>query len=152
MIEVKLDIKAIPVPLRYQPIYKIIILLAILRYGTSRPYNSTFLKLHLYMWALRSEENYEILLSVKQKKRDTIVPWIFEPSLDKIVTLAVINGLCKREILSNELQIQIVDSGLELLTKIEQMNLFNEDIGKIKQIGIIPQTSISKANSNWEIF
>lgn len=152
MIEVKLDIKPIPVPLVYQPIYKIIMLLAILQYGTSRPHNSTFLKLHLYMWALRSEENYDILLSVKKRQRNSVVPWIFEPSLDRIVTLAIINGFCKREVLSNELQIQILDPGVELLRKIEEMNLFIEDISKIRAIGIIPQSLMASANNKWEIF
>lgn len=151
MIDVKLDIKAIPVPLTYQPIYKIIMLLAILKFGTARPYNSTFLKLHLYMWALRSDNNYQILLAIKNKKRDSIVPWIFEPSLERIVTLGVMNGLCKREILSGELQIQILDSGISLLNKIEEMEIFTEDILKIKTIGIIPQTAILRANNKWEI-
>lgn len=152
MIDVKLDIKAIPVPLVYQPIYKIIMLLAILKFGTSRPYNATFLKLHLYMWALRSDENYNILLSIKKRERDSIVPWIFEPSLDRIVTLAVINGLCKREVLSSELQIQITEDGIQLLTKIQGLNLFTDDIAKIKDVGIVPQSQIVRANSKWEIF
>lgn len=152
MIEVKLDIKPIPVPLIYQPIYKIIMLLCILRYGTPKPHNSTFLKLHLYMWALRNNENYNLLLAIKKKERDSVVPWIFEPSLDRIVTLAVINGLCKREILSTELQIQITEIGLKLLEKVEKLDLFTDDITKIKTIGNIPQASILRANSKWEIF
>jgi hypothetical protein len=152
MIEVKLDLKPIPVPLIYQPIYKIIMLLSILRYGTSKPHNSTFLKLHIYMWALRSNENYEMLLSIKTRERKSIVPWIFEPSLDRIVTLAVINSFCQREILSSELQIKITDLGVNLLEKVENLNLFPEDIAKIKAIGNIPQSTIASANSNWEIF
>jgi predicted transcriptional regulator len=151
MIKVKLDIKPIPVPLLYQPIYKLIMLLAVLKYGTSKPHTSTFLKLHLYLWGLRSEENYTVLKQLQKKERNTVLPWSFEPALDKVVTIAIINNYCKQEIKSTELQIQITPEGKTLLQKIEELELFSEDISKIKEIGIIPQTSIKAASSNWKI-
>lgn len=151
MIEVTLDIKPIPVPLLYQPVYKLIMLLAVLKYGTSKPHNATFLKLHLYLWGLRSEENYTVLKQLQKKERNTVLPWSFEPALDKVVTIAIINKYCTKEIKSTELQIQITPEGTTLLQKIEELELFSEDILKIKGIGIIPQTSIKAASSNWKI-
>jgi hypothetical protein len=151
MIEVTLDIKPIPVPLLYQPVYKLIMLLAVLKYGTSKPHNATFLKLHLYLWGLRSEENYTVLKQLQKKERNTVLPWSFEPALDKVVTIAIINKYCTKEIKSTELQIQITPEGTTLLQKIEELELFSEDISKIKGIGIIPQTSIKAASSNWKI-
>ena len=151
MIQVKLDIKPIPVPVLYQPIYKLIMLLAVLKYGTRKPYNATFLKLHLYLWALRSEENYNTLVQLQKKERNSILPWSFEPALDKVVTIAIINNYCTKEIKSTELQIKITTEGESLLQKIEDLELFNEDLSKIKAIGIIPLSSIKMANSNWKL-
>lgn len=151
MIEVKLDIKPIPVPILYQPVYKLIMLLAVLKYGTRKPHNSTFLKLHLFLWGLRSEENYNVLVQLQKKERNTILPWSFEPALDKVVTIAIINNYCTKEIKSNELQVKITSEGESLLQKIEGLELFNEDISKIKAIGIIPQSSIKTASSNWKL-
>ena len=151
MIEVKLDIKPIPVPIIYQPIYKLIMLLAVLKYGTSKPHNATFLKLHLYLWGLRSEENYNVLKQLQKKERNSILPWSFEPALDKVVTIAIINNYCTKEIRTAELQIKITNEGESLLQKIEDLELFNEDISKIKAIGIIPQSSIKTASSNWKL-
>jgi hypothetical protein len=151
MIEVKLDIKPIPVPIIYQPIYKLIMLLAVLKYGTSKSHNATFLKLHLYLWGLRSEENYNVLKQLQKKERNSILPWSFEPALDKVVTIAIINNYCTKEIKSTELQIKITSEGESLLQKIEGLELFNEDISKIKAIGIIPQSSIKTASSNWKL-
>ena len=151
MIKVELDIKPIPVPLLYQPVYKLVLLLAVLRYGTSKPHNSTFLKLHLYLWGLRSEENYNVLMQLKKTERNSILPWSFEPALDKVVTIAIINNYCTKEIKSNELQIKITAEGESFLKKIEGLELFSEDISKIKAIGIIPLSSIKTASGNWKL-
>jgi predicted transcriptional regulator len=151
MIDVKLDIKPIPVPLLYQPVYKLVMLLAILKYGTSKPHNATFLKLHLYFWSLRSEENYSVLLQLKKKQRNSILPWSFEPALDKVVTIAIVNNYCTNEIKSTELQVKITSRGESFLQKIEDLELFCEDILRIKTIGNIPQTSIKSASSNWKL-
>lgn len=151
MIEVKLDIKPIPVPIIYQPIYKLIMLLAVIKYGTRKPHNTTFLKLHLYLWGLRSEENFNVLKQLQRKERNSIMPWSFEPALDKVVTIAIINNYCTKEIKSAELQIKITTEGESLLQKIEGLKLFKEDISKIKAIGIIPQSSIKTASNNWKL-
>lgn len=151
LINIKLDIKPIPVPIIYQPIYKVILLLAILKYGTAKPHNAVFLKLHLYMWALRSEENLKVLYDLKRGFRSTISPWTFEPGLEKTITLAIINDFCTREIKSNELKIQLTSQGDSFIKKIERSKYFLEDFDKIKSIGIIPQNTIQAANSNWKI-
>ncbi|RZK26832.1 MAG: hypothetical protein EOO43_01600 [Flavobacterium sp.] len=152
MIEVSLNNKPIPVPIKFQPIYKVILLLAILKYGTIKPYNATFLKLHLYMWGLRDDSNLQILLDIKNKRRNSITPWIFELALEKTVTLGIINKLCKREIKSGELQICLEQKGLDLLEKIQELKIFETDINKIKSVGIIPQARILTVNKTWEIF
>jgi hypothetical protein len=151
MIEVELNIKPIPVPIIYQPIYKLIMLLAVLKYGARKPHNATFLKLHLYLWGLRSEENYNVLKQLQKEERNSILPWSFEPALDKVVTIAIINNYCTKEVKSAELQIKITTEGESLLQKIEDLDLFNEDISKLKAIGIISQSSIKMANNNWKL-
>ncbi|UZJ63722.1 hypothetical protein OKW96_14920 [Sphingobacterium sp. KU25419] len=137
MIEVKLDLKPVPVPLAYQPIYKIIILLSILRYGCPRPYNATFLKIHLYFWALRDEGNYIVMKQISCKERDSLIPWSFEPSLERIVTLAVINKFCTRKILSGNLQIQLLDAGIDLLKKLKKGSILKMILVKLSQLEIL---------------
>lgn len=152
MIDVKLDIKAIPIPLRYQPIYKIVMLLSVLRFGCSKPYAATFLKLHLFMWSLRSTENQQILAAIKNKDRDSVVPWVFEPALDQAITLAVINGFCNRIIRGADLQIELTEKGQEFLTKLDALGLFSEDIARVKEIGVVPQNVIAAVNKKWELY
>jgi hypothetical protein len=151
MIEVKLEAKPIPVPLTYQPIYKIVLLLAVLQYACSKPYRATFLKLHLYMWGMRSNKNAYILRSIAKKRRSTIAPWNYEPGLERVITLSIVSGYCNRCIASQELQIELTDAGKDLLKKIEEAGYFSEDISRIKSIGKIPQGKLVAANENWTI-
>ena len=150
MIKAKLDIKPIPVPSIYQPIYKLILLLAVLKYGTRKPHNCTFLKLHLYLWALRTVDNFESLKALKKSNIDSMLPWTYEPGLNKLVTIALVNNYCTRAIISNELQITLTEEGDSFIKEIERRNLFSEDIEKIKKIGIISQVKVKKASSNWK--
>jgi hypothetical protein len=151
MIEVSLEIKPIPVPMIYQPIYKLIMLLAVLKYGSSKPHKSTFLRLHLYLWALRSDENYNVILQLKRKERETILPWSFEPGLESVVTLSIVNKYCVKEILNKELNIKLTPLGDDLLKRIESFDFVKDDLQKIKNIGIIPQNKIESANKKWKL-
>lgn len=151
MIKAKLNIKPIPVPSINQPIYKLILLLAVLKYGTRKSQNCTFLKLHLYLWALRTNDNYESLIALKKKEIKTILPWSYEPGLNKLITLGLVNNYCSRVIKSSELQIILTVDGDTFISKIERRNLFSEDIDKIKKIGIIPQTKLKSASTNWKL-
>lgn len=151
MIEVKLQGKPIPVPLIYQPVYKLVILLAVLRYCTSKPYKAPLLSLHIFMWGVRSEENYKVVNSIAKKSRDTIAPWTFEPGLDKTIILGVVNKYCTREIVSNNLEIQLTKEGEEFLRQVEEIGVFEDDINKLKSIGIIPKSIIAKASTNWSL-
>jgi predicted transcriptional regulator len=104
------------------------------------------------MWGLRSTENQEILTAIKKKDRNSIVPWMFEPALDQVITLAVINGFCTRDIRGSNLVIEITEKGHGFLTKLEELGLFSDDIERVKEISIIPQTIIAEVNKKWELF
>lgn len=151
MINVNLDLKPIPAPLEYQPIYKIALLICILKYGCSKPHNATLLKLHIYMWALLTEENLNILLEAKAGTRTSLVPWTFQPGMEKVITLSIINGFCIREIKSALFQVKLTSGGAELINRLEAEGIFTEKIDQIKRIGIIPQKTIKLLNSNWKI-
>jgi len=104
------------------------------------------------MWALANEENLKILLEIKGKIRTSVVPWVFQPAMSKVITLAVINGLCKRDIKSTDLQVQLMPEGAEVLRKIEALDIFTAEINKIKAVGIIPASTITSVNKNWKLF
>lgn len=149
MIEIKLENKPIPVPLAFQPIFKMAILLAILKYCCEKPHKATFLKLHLCMWALRSPKHKRLLREVKFKKRSSLIPWSFEPALEQVVKLCLVNQYCKKVKTSNSLQIQLETKGKMFLSQIEVQKYFKEEIDKLKEIGIVPQSIIDSANSIW---
>ena len=148
-IQVSLKNKPIPLPTIYSAEYKLIILLFILKYCARSNGGCNFLKLHLYMWSLRSDENYNVLLDLKNKVRANFLPWSFEPGLDKTVALGLINDLCLKKIKAGELQLYITDKGANLIEEIERSGFLKEDVDKIKRIGYIPQSLLNRANSNW---
>jgi hypothetical protein len=151
MIKMTLKETGIPVPLIYQPIYKIVILLAILKYGTRRPYTAPLVTLHVYMWALRTDQNYKVLHDLANGTRNSIVPWSFEPGLEQIINIAVVNGFCLREPKQYALEIKLSSSGEKILQEIEALEVFTSDFKKIKALGIIPKSKIANANKNWSL-
>lgn len=151
MIKVELELKPIPIPLIYQPIHKLVMLLAILKYGGMRGQQFHVLALHVYMWALRSKKNQTVLKDLQTDKRRSLVPWSFEPGLDVVISLAIINNYCIKELVSNEFRVKLTESGNFLLNEVEQKNIFILDINKIKDIGKISKAKLDQANKNWEL-
>lgn len=150
MIEVKFKNKPIPVPLIYQPVYKIVMLLAILKYGTKKQ-KVSLLTLNIYFWSIRSEKNHKILLDISKKSRDSIIPWSFEPGLEKTINLAIVGKYCTRFINNGTFEIKLELAGEKLLHEVEKLQIFNGDITKIKSIGAIPASRLQKSATNWNL-
>jgi hypothetical protein len=151
MVSVHLEKRPIPVPLIYQPVYKIVVLLGVLKYNTSRPHSAPFITLHLLFWSLRSDENHRVLHEIKDGTRRSILPWSFEPGLDKTATLAIVNGFCEKEIKSKALKIKLTDKGEALLARINEMSVFQNDLQKLREIGIVPLNKIHSVNQVWAL-
>jgi hypothetical protein len=150
MINIELDQKPVSISIRYNGYYKIVLLLAILRYcGYGKKANLELI--HIAFWSLRNEENYNILLDFSNKIRNTLIPWTFEHGIDEVLALGFINDYIERVIVSGTLEVKITDKGVETIKSINEYNLFQEEIGKIKALGVIPKSRLIFANKNWSL-
>lgn len=150
MIEIKLNYKPIATPIKYNAYFKLVLLLAIVNYcGRSR--KASVLIIHLLFWALRNEKNYCVIKAFARQERRTLVPWSFENGVEKVLTLAFVEGFCKKTIVSSRLDIIITDLGKSKLAEIEELGGFTADIDKIKAIGPLMLSKVETANKNWEL-
>lgn len=150
MIDIKLDQKPTSISIRYNGYYKIVLLLAIINYcGYSK--KATLELIHIVFWSLRNESNYWVLMDLSKKIRDTLIPWTFEHGIDEILGLGYINNYIERIKVSETLEIKLTDKGNEIIKSINDFNLFQEELSKIKKIGKIPKSRILAANKNWAL-
>ena len=150
MIDIKLTSKAISEPIRHNAYYKLVVMLAIINYCAYGKKASVQL-IHLSFWGLRTESNYQVLYNFSKKVRQTITPWSFETGIDRILSLAFVNGYCEKIITGDSLEIKITMAGEEVLEKINDSALFTEDILKIEKLGKIPKNRIINANKKWTL-
>ena len=87
--------RPIPIPAEYRPMYKIALIVIILKYcciGES----ANLTKLHLFSWALSSEENMnEIIKNIENGFQDEFAVWGVDPSLNRALQLAVAENICE---------------------------------------------------------
>lgn len=148
----KISIKdrPMPVPLFYQPIFKEIMILAILKFGTNRNNKATINKIHLYSWALRDDRHYKVLNDIKNKKRTTLVPWAYEPAIEKILILAIVDKYCKKDTAGDKTYFVLTEEGDIFLAYVLRNNMFGSYIQRIKSLGNISEAALIKANNNWK--
>lgn len=150
MIEVKLDQKPISVSIRYNGYYKIVLLLAIVKHcGYAK--KASLELIHIVFWSLRNDNNYKVLLDVSNQVRESLIPWTFEHGIDEILALGLINEYIERVIVSKTLEIRITERGIDIINSINQFELFQEELKKIKDLGVISKSKLSSANTNWKL-
>lgn len=102
-------------------------------------------------WALRNETHHQVLYDLKMKARTSLIPWSFEFGLEKVLALGYIEEYLDKKIVSNQLEIILTKAGIEILNAINEAELFQDEINKIKLIGWIPKTQLERANNNWKL-
>lgn len=147
MIEIIIAPKSNYIPLYYQPIYKVAQLLLILDTNSNRR-SASISFLHTIAWAMRSEENTQLLLDLKNKKREHLVDWSYEPIMGKVISIALINKYCK--LLSSNGKIKLTSKGASLIKIIRQANLFEEERNTLNKIGLI-DSDLLTPDKEWEI-
>ena len=86
--------RPIPLPVEYRPMYKIALIVMILKY-CCRAETSSLLKLHLLSWSLGSEKNMKELHSyITSNFQTEFSVWGIEPALNRALQLAVAEGIC----------------------------------------------------------
>ena len=150
MINIQLDQKPISVSIRYNGYYKVVLLLAIIAncgYGKKAGLEL----IHIVFWSLRNETNYQVLMDLANQHRNTLIPWTFEHGIDEVLALGLINGYIERVIVSQTIEIKITDKGNKIINAINQVDIFQNEIQKIKAFGKIPKNRLNNANKNWKL-
>lgn len=150
MINIQLDQKPTSISIRYNGYYKVVLLLAIIKYcGYGK--KATLELIHVVFWSLRNEENYQILLDLAKQNRQNLVPWTFEHGIDQVLALGFINAYIDRVIVSQTLEIRITPKGDEIINSINHFELFQDEIAKLKSLGVIPKVRLTRANKKWTL-
>lgn len=150
MINIKLDQKPTSISIRYNGYYKVVLLLAIIS-NCGYAKKASLELIHIVFWSLRNETNYQVLLDLANQQRNTLIPWTFEHGIDEVLALGLINGYIERVIVSQTLEIKITDKGSEIINAINQFELFQDEMQKIKALGKIPKNRLNNANKNWRL-
>jgi hypothetical protein len=150
MINIILKSKEVSFPIKYNGYYKLILMLAIIKY-CGRASKASLSLVHLIFWSIKSDDNYKVIMDLKNQNRSNLVPWSFETGIEKILSLAYINNFCEKKIVGSEIEISLTPNGVRVLNEIIKEELFDDELNKIKGIGQIPKTRIKTANSNWKL-
>ncbi|MCT4618361.1 MAG: hypothetical protein N4A62_03120 [Marinisporobacter sp.] len=147
MIKINISEQKQYVPLRYQPIFKVAQVLQILKYSTGKGKSASLSYLHTIAWAIRSDANTKLLIEFKSGKRNSLVPWCFEPAIDKAIIIALVNGYCKR-LLGGKIKID--KKGEKVLKILEDNHLLAQQMVRLKCFGNL--TNKLTENQTWEVF
>jgi hypothetical protein len=143
--------RPIPIPADYRPMYKIAILVLILRL-CCRSETSNLLKLHLFSWALTSDQNLLKLREyVTSNFQTDFSVWGIEPGLNRALLLAIAENICE---VVNGKNYKLTEKGFRFYELINADNeLFDKEktflnfIGKSK----ITDNRINAMSNQWTI-
>ena len=143
--------RPIPIPADYRPMYKIALLVLILRL-CCRSETSNLLKLHLFSWALTSDKNLIKLREyVTSNFQSDFSVWGIEPALNRALQLAIAENICE---VINGKNYKLTEKGFKFYEMINSdKELFNNEktflnfIGKTK----ITDSLIDAMSKQWII-
>jgi hypothetical protein len=144
--------RPIPLPAEYRPMYKIALIVMILKY-CCRAETSNLLKLHLFSWALASQKNMKELRDfVKSNFSTDFSIWGIEPALNRALQLAVAENIC--EIVHGK-NYKLTDKGNLFFKMIkDDLELFELEKSFLSFIGKnqITDNRINSMTKNWSLF
>lgn len=124
--------RPIPIPIDYRPTYKISIIILVLKLCSTSE-TASLLKLHLFSWILKSEDNR--LLFNKFIQSNYLMEfnvWSIEPALNRALQYSIADELCE---LTNTSKYKLTEKGKLLYSAISDSNTFDEEIYFLKKIG-----------------
>lgn len=143
--------RPIPIPADYRPMYKIALIVIILRL-CCRAETSNLLKLHLFSWALSSDKNLSKLREyVTSNFQSDFSVWGIEPALNRALQLAIAENIC--EVVGGK-NYKLTEKGFRFYEMIngdrelfEKEKVFLNFIGKSK----ITDNRINAMSKQWTI-
>ena len=135
--------RPIPIPADYRPMYKIALLVLILRL-CCRAEISTLLKLHLFSWALTSDKNSaKVREYVTSNFKSDFSVWGIEPALNRALQLAIAENICQ---VVNAKNYKLTEKGFRFY---EMINADKELFDKEKTfLGFIGKNTITDSRIN----
>ena len=143
--------KPIPIPADYRPMYKIALIVLILRL-CCRAETTTLLKLHLFSWALTSEKNLIKLREyVTSNFQTDFSVWGIEPALNRALQLAIAENICE---VVNGKSYKLTEKGFKFYEMINSdSELFDKEKSFLNFIGKskITDSRINAMSKQWTI-
>lgn len=145
--------RPIPIPPDYRPMYKIALIVLILKL-CSRSNKSSLLKLHLFSWALTSKKHASMLKSfIDNNFHGEFSVWGIEPALNRALQLATAEKICeladgKNYILTSEKGIQFFNMLMNDKELLVDEKTFLNSIGK----NTITDSRINTMTKQWSLF
>ena len=144
--------KPIPLPAEYRPMYKIALIVMILKYSC-RAETSNLLKLHLLSWALASQKNMtELRGYVTSNFKSDFSVWGIEPALNRALQLAVAENICD---IVNGKNYKLTEKGNKFFEMIKaDTELFDIEKSFLTLIGknTITDSRITSMTQKWNLF
>jgi len=144
--------KPIPLPAEYRPMYKIALIVMILKYSC-RAETSNLLKLHLLSWALASQKNMtELRDYVTSNFKSYFSVWGIEPALNRALQLAVAENICD---IVNGKNYKLTEKGNKFFEMIKaDIELFDIEKSFLTLIGknTITDSRITSMTQKWNLF
>jgi hypothetical protein len=145
--------RPIPIPADYRPMYKIALIVLILKI-CCRSNKASLLKLHLFSWALTSKKHSKLLIDfVDSNFQGEFSVWGIEPALNRALQLATAEKICelsdgKNYKLTDEKGIKFYDMLMADKELLVDEKSFLNTIGK----NIITDTRINSMTRQWSLF
>jgi hypothetical protein len=144
--------RPIPLPAEYRPMYKIALIVMILKYSC-RAETSNLLKLHLLSWALASQKNMaELRDYVTSNFKSDFSVWGIEPALNRALQLAVAENICD---IVNSKNYKLTEKGNKFFEMIKSdTELFDKEKSFLILIGknTITDSRITSMTQKWNLF
>lgn len=110
--------RPIVIPVDYRPIYKLTQIVLILKI-CCRDEKSSLPKLHLFVWAMKNEDNMQELINVVNSNfNETIDVWSMEPALIRALDYALQESICE----AKDGKIKLTSKGSLFYNKIQRDN------------------------------
>jgi hypothetical protein len=145
--------RPIPIPADYRPMYKIALIVLILRL-CCRSNKSSLLKLHLFSWALTSKKHTSLLSDyINNNFSGDFSVWGIEPALNRALQFACAEKICelsdgKQYTLTSDRGVQFFNMLMADKELMEDEKAFLNSIGK----NTITDTRINAMTKQWSLF
>ena len=145
--------RPIPIPADYRPMYKIAIIVLILKL-CCRSDKASLLKLHLFSWALASKKHTALLADYIAKNFvGEFSVWGIEPALNRALQLATAEKIC--DIIDGKNYRLSAEKGLQFFNMIMSDNeLLVDEKAFLKSLGknTITDSRINTMTKQWTLF